>query len=180
MHKKRFVMASLTLLVVLAAVLLGFAMLSKANSSQAAQGQTSDALPYPTTGPGVPGIPAIPIHANATTANTPAFTVADVQQYVNRTGFLGGSLLPGAHLTILKIQFMTSKQASVLLQGESTGLPDDALVCYVQLHGPSALNGVGLSVPPIPGKTKGAVLTSPTADEVFDAHTGNLLVYGTP
>ena len=49
----------------------------------------------------------------------------------------------------------------------STGLPDDALVCYVELRG-------ALTFAAAPGVT----LTFQRGYEVFDAHTGNLLMWG--
>jgi hypothetical protein len=73
--------------------------------------------------------------------------------------------------TIVKIAFMTSKQASILMKGESAGLPDDALVCYVELHGPFLLTGI--SVPP-----SGKIPVVQNIQYVIDAQTGSELVFG--
>ncbi len=124
-----------------------------------------------------PGAAAIPIHtsgvsANTTTnASTPAFTKDDVIAFVNKHGFAGGPVAKGAHLKILMIQFVTAAQASQLMKGESVGRPDDYLVCYVRVEGPFQVKDA--EVPP------GAKLpAADIGDMVFDAHTGNLLVWG--
>lgn len=126
-----------------------------------------------------PGVPAIPVYTSSSaTANTasnpstPAFTRNDVIAYFNTHSFYAGPLVPGAHLKILTIQFVTARQASNLMKGESVGRPDDYLVCYVRVQGPFQLRYV--SAPP-------NAKMPPTAnigDAVFDAHTGNLLVWG--
>jgi hypothetical protein len=59
------------------------------------------------------------------------------------------------------------------MHGESTGLPDDAMVCYVELRGP--FNPVMMSIPPGAGGQQKPV---ETGEEVFDAETGNLLEWG--
>lgn len=123
---------------------------------------------YPRTSSGVQGVAAI----TPTSHSTPAFTVADVKLYIEKTGFVGGSPVNGAHLVISKIAFVTSKQASALAQGEAIGLPDSAIVCYVELQGPFILTNMA-SLPPgakVPTVQKG--------EEVFDATTGNLLMWG--
>jgi outer membrane protein assembly factor BamB len=103
----------------------------------------------------------------------PAFTTADVEHYIQANGFAGGPTVSGAPPTILKILFVSSKQASDLMHGESTGLPDDALVCYVELRGP--FNPVMISEPP---GASGPQKPVEIGEEVFDAETGNLLVWG--
>ncbi len=118
--------------------------------------------PNPSSAPTQTGM--IPI----TRTGIPAFTLADVTQYFKEHPFLTTAGKPG---TIVKLAFMTSAQASVLMKGESVGLPDDALVCYVELHGPFLLNGI--SVP------QGAKI--PTVQNVYyviDAQTGRELVFG--
>jgi len=126
----------------------------------------------------VSGVPAIPISTSsgiaANTANnssTPAFTQADVIAFLNKHGFYAGPLVKGAHLKILNIQFVTAKQASILMKGESIGRPDNYLVCYVKVQGP--FQDQNAEVPP------GAKAPDAnTGDVVFDAHTGNMLVWG--
>jgi hypothetical protein len=36
---------------------------------------------------------------------------------------------------IVKAAFLPSQQVSALMLGESTGVPDGTLLCYVELHG---------------------------------------------
>ena len=119
--------------------------------------------PYP------PGTSAITPRTNAPVA----FTAADVAQYIKVNGFAGGPVVAGSHLVIEKILFITSKQASALIQGESVGRPDNTIVCYVQLRGPF-----------IPGELDVPYgVSNPNATllrgyEIFDAHTGNSLGWG--
>lgn len=119
----------------------------------------------------VPGSPAIQPHL-AQAGSGPAFTQDDVIAYLNQSGFFAGPVVSGAHLKILTVQFVTAKRASELMYGESVGRPDDALVCYVKVEGPFLLINVS-----VPRGTK-AVTTAKYGDAVFDAHTGNLLVWG--
>ncbi len=119
----------------------------------------------------VDGAPAIQPHASQNAPAGPAFTQADVIAYLDKYGFL--PLAPGAHLQILTIQFVPAKQASQLMDGESVGRPDDYLVCYVKVQGPFLLTGI-----PVPPEAKKVPTTARYGDEVFDAHTGNLIVWG--
>lgn len=112
---------------------------------------------------GSPAIPARTINAGPT---IPAFTVTDVAQYVS-THPMPRDIASGAKSTIVGIAFLTSQQVTVLLRGESTGLPDDALLCYVELHGTFVFPGPA-----------GVTATYLRGYEVFDAHTGNILMAG--
>jgi hypothetical protein len=130
----------------------------------------------------MPGGPAIPVKTSvgaktnyADTSLTPAFSAADVTTFFSKYGFYAGPLVKGAHLKILSIQFVTAKQASVLMDGESVGRPDIYLVCYVKVQGPFQLTRVHAG-PNIPGSKFKA--TAETGDAVFDGHTGNDLVWG--
>src|SRR5579875_856850 len=106
----------------------------------------------------------------AKTASGHAFTTADVVAYLNKDGF--APLAPGAHMKILTIQFVSAAQASKLMAGESVGRPDDALVCYVSVEGPFLVANM-IHVP------KGAKIPpAKYGHEVFDAHTGNMLLWG--
>lgn len=96
--------------------------------------------------------------------------------YLNRSGFFAGPVVSGAHLKVLTVQFVTAKQASELMYGESVGRPDDALVCYVKVQGPFLLTNVHAG--PANQSAKSAPTTAKYGDAVFDAHTGNLLVWG--
>lgn len=123
----------------------------------------------------IPGVPAIHVHTlsrvTANNAPNPAFTKSDVVAFLNKKGFYAGPVVQGAHLKILSIQFVTARQASALMKGESVGRPDDYLVCYVKVQGPFQVQNA--EVPP------GARLpNADIGDVVFDAHTGNMLVWG--
>lgn len=124
----------------------------------------------------VSGNPAI--HPSTSqNASGPAFTQDDVIAFLNKYGFFAGPLAPGAHLKILTVQFVTAKQASALMYGESVGRPDDYLVCYVKVEGPFLLTNVH-GGPDLPGIKTKAPTTAKYGDAVFDGHTGNLLVWG--
>lgn len=130
----------------------------------------------------MPGAPAIPVKTSpgartdyADTSLTPAFSAAEVTAFFNKYGFYAGPLVKGAHLKILSVQFITAKQASDLMDGESVGRPDTYLVCYVKVQGPFQLTQVH-GGPHIPGLKSKA--TAETGDAVFDGHTGNNLVWG--
>ncbi|HZU69219.1 MAG TPA: hypothetical protein VFA09_18225 [Ktedonobacteraceae bacterium] len=120
------------------------------------------------------GDPAIHPHL-AQNGSGPAFTQDDVIAFFNTNGFFAGPVVPGAHLKILTIQFVTARQASQLMRGESVGRPDNALVCYVKVQGPFLLTNIR-GAPPRPNVK--APTTAEYGDAVFDAHTGNLLIWG--
>ena len=102
---------------------------------------------------------------------TPAFTVEDVKLYYQSHSFSAGPTVLGEPPTIESIRFMTSLEAEELLR-TFIGLPDSAMVCVVKFLGPFYPTHV--SVPP------GQALPR-TVDrglEVFDAQTGNRLLWG--
>lgn len=123
----------------------------------------------------VSGNPAIHPHSSLAILgpSTAAFTQADVVAFFNKYGFFAGPVVPGARLTILTIQFVTASRASELMKGESVGRPDTALVCYVKVQGPFQLTNIHRN----PAQSK-LPTTAKYGDAVFDAHTGNLLVWG--
>ncbi len=121
----------------------------------------------------VPGSPAIKPHTAPNTPGGPAFTQDDVVAFFQQHGFFAGPVVEGAQLQILTVQFVPAKQASQLMYGESVGRPDDYLVCYVKVQGPFLLTNVHGG----PGGTKEPT-TAKYGDAVFDASTGNLLVWG--
>jgi hypothetical protein len=123
--------------------------------------------PYP------PGAPAIHPTRDAATNGGAAFTAADVEQFIQAHGYAGGATVSGGPPTILKILFITSQQASALLNGEDIGRPDNAIVCYVLVAGPF-YSSVSL---PYGVPTPKAPYIHQTGYEVFDAQTGNLLLY---
>ena len=114
----------------------------------------------------ITGRPAIPPRQVGTGPTTPAFTAADVKQY--HQVHAGLDSCPSSRpVTIVTIQFVTEKELRSQLASASTGLPDDALLCLVVYNGEFLLQGP-------PGSN--ASVTYPRAAEVFDAHTGNLLM----
>jgi len=110
------------------------------------------------------GVPAIVPRLGAVHTG-PAFTREDAVQYVTSHP-MWRNLAPWTPPTIEKVEFLTSRQVSSLLSGESTGLPDNALLCYVQLRGTFTFSG------------STTMVTYHTGFEVFDAHTGNFLMAG--
>lgn len=113
------------------------------------------------------GLQAIP-----TSTNGQGITLAQVRQYVITNPFPGGPTISGQAPQIVSIQLVTSLQAEQLLNGEETGLPANAMVYLVILHGPFILTNVHS---PAPIKMQ----PSPGGFEVFDAQTGNMLEWGT-
>jgi hypothetical protein len=107
-----------------------------------------------------------------TQTGVPAFTSNDVAHYINTHPFPLGPTTTGKPPTIVSIEFITSKEASQRMLGETLGLPDTAIVCYVKLSGPFAL-----SQAPVPASVH--LAPSNTATEVFDAQSGNLLIVRT-
>jgi len=124
--------------------------------------------PYP------PGVPAIHPTHQVSSDTLAAFTIKDVEQFIVRNGFVGGPTISGKPPTIVKIVFVTSKEASNLMKGESVGRPGDALVCYVLLRGPFKVSTRMSTDMPV------ANPTATLGELVFDAQTGNLLVWGYP
>lgn len=102
------------------------------------------------------------------------FTVADVKAYLSNHPFPSGPTTTGKPAKLLTIEFLTSKKASTLIHNESTGLADTDQVCFVKLYGP--FTNIYVSVPqgdkPYPATDVGV--------EVFDAQTGNILLYWLP
>jgi hypothetical protein len=128
--------------------------------------------PGPSSVPAYDGPDAPPLGAPAITPHndcTPSFTAQDVLDYENTHPFTTMRAEPVGKPTITKIWFITSAEASGQMAGESTGLSDDALVCYVEFYGTFHT-----------GSAPGGEPTerTGTAVQVFDAHTGNLLVAG--
>lgn len=162
----------------LALALIGILWLTRATAAPPPNPIPSNRLPIHSTfqlaNTYVSGNSAIHPHASPN-ASGPAFSAADVAAFLNKYGFYAGPLVKGAHLKILTIQFVTAAQASKLMYGESVGRPDNYLVCYVKVQGPFLLTYVH-DGPNLPGiKT---MTTAKIGDAVFDAHTGNILVWG--
>ena len=154
------------------ALVLGFLFFT-AGSSRAASAGSFAPTPIPSvpvpveTEPALPpsaGVPAV-IHAGG---GPP--TNADIRAFVAKYGFSGGKMAKGGVPTILAVTLMPAKQAKALLKGESTDRPDTAMVYYVQLAGPFVL-----TMPTPPGVKP---ITVQKGEELFDATTGNLILYG--
>lgn len=122
------------------------------------------------------GFPALTPHINLSNPNLPTFTTQDVERYVSQTGSPAGPLVKGAHLTFIKILFISSAQASYIMGGEYVGLPDNAPVCYVLIHGPFLMTNASFS----PAEHIKQPPVVATTEIVLDGRTGNLIVWGTP
>jgi hypothetical protein len=114
-----------------------------------------------------PGLPAITPHIHVSqskSSSTASFTEEDAKQYVMTHPIprIANSI---AGFTIAKVVFLSSKEVSQLMNGESTGASDTSLLCYVQLHGTLTLEN-----------EQGGHRTFHKVIEVFDAQTGNLLM----
>lgn len=108
-----------------------------------------------------------------TPSRVPAFTADDMKSYLHSApSCAGGPTLSGNPPTIETLEFVGCKELTDRLH-TFIGLPDDALVCYVVLRGPFHLTGI--SYPP--GALHG-VPVSQTVEEIYDAGTGRLLVWG--
>ena len=78
------------------------------------------------------GLPAIAPHNDC----TPSFTARDgASTSENTHPFAAMRVEAVGKPKITKIWFITSAEASGQMHGESTGLSDDALVCYVEFYG---------------------------------------------
>lgn len=79
-----------------------------------------------------------------------------------------------SHITVTRILFTTSGDATRLMGGVSTGMPDNAVVCYVEMRGSVTGQSTALLGQPV----KGSHDEESTIRAVFDAHSGALLVTG--
>lgn len=108
------------------------------------------------------GLPAITPRNDC----TPSFTVQDVTTFERAHPAGNNRMTPIGTPKLTKVLFITSAEASKRLGNTSIGLPDDALVCVVELYGPYRV------YPPMGPVSE----HTGTMYEVFDAHTGNLLL----
>jgi hypothetical protein len=123
-----------------------------------------------------------PVHVNSIsiTPIPPApgvLPASAIRKYILTHRFEGGPTTTGNPSTILTLALVTSKEAATIMGGEQTGLPDDAQVYYILLRGQFVLDYMSLP-PPEPGQPPMKVPTAETGDEVFDAMTGRVLVWG--
>jgi hypothetical protein len=128
--------------------------------------------------PASTAVPASNVDAIMPHSNTvPAFTAEDVKRYFQTHTFPGGPTTQGQPIRVDTVQFLRAGDArSRFLQGENLGVPDTELVCYVVLDGPFTLTNVELP----PGTKSAQVPVVQKGVEVFDARTGNMLLWGTP
>jgi hypothetical protein len=122
-------------------------------------------IQMPTSKPMRPqGLTAI----KATPGATSPFSKSDVVSYFTTHNLPRLSGKPG-QVHVVSLEFLTGKQVSDRLHGESTGLPDGDPVGFATLSG-----AFGVSGPP-PAKH----VTFSSAYAAFDGGTGNLLMAGT-
>jgi hypothetical protein len=160
-------------IIVVCAVVGTFAIVFWLHRGLATAGQASSP-PFPVVCPGAPQVspgnpPGVVLGMPAITPRndcTPSFTEQDVRAYLQtHQELIQAPDAPPATVTL--VQFMTSAQASQRMHGESIGLADDAIVCYVELSG----EFMPRSYPPgfTPHPSSVGIL-------VIDAHSGNILV----
>lgn len=155
---------------VVGAVLCALAVLLVAAASANAAGQPLIPAPpvndvpmnLPHAQQGIPAIAPRPELASSTGAR---FTAADVIQWVS-THQLNNQVAGSPAAAVDSVEFMTAQQVSARLHNESTGVADDVLLCFVQVHGTFQT----FPPPGIPG------MIYHTGYLVFDAQTGNLLM----
>jgi hypothetical protein len=104
----------------------------------------------------------------ATPGAASPFSKSDVVSYFATHNLPRLSGKPG-QVHVVSLEFLTSKQVSDRLHGESTGLPDGDPVGFATLSGTFAVSG--------PPPAKHATFSSAYA--AFDGATGNLLMAGT-
>jgi hypothetical protein len=120
------------------------------------------------------GMPALKPHLNAdaTASNgadtiSPTFAEADIKQYV-ATHPVARRIKATSPITVEKIQYLTRKEVRSILGGDGTTFSDNDPMCLVTLNGTFILEG-----------PNGVAVTYQKAIELFDAHTGNLVMSGT-
>ncbi len=99
-----------------------------------------------------------------TLSGVPSFSLDAARAYAE-SGRIPIGVARNVHATDAK--FLTSTEVSKRLDGATTGLPDDAQLCFVEMQGDFTFAGPSGSDPHF---TRGF--------EVFDAKSGNLLLSG--
>jgi hypothetical protein len=165
----------LSSLVALALALVGGGLVFAATRAPTTAATPPAVAAGPRTRP-APGTPAIhpTLSGAAVTRNGGAtYTVADVQQYLAANPGAFPPNRPIQPLKVAQIAFMTREQAEANMHGESLDgqVPPGGLVCYVKLTGP--FSTVSLSMP-----AGAKPWTASTGEMVFDAQSGNLIVWG--
>lgn len=93
-------------------------------------------------------------------------TQADVIKYVQTSG-MPRVLTQAQSVKVTRAELLTSSEISVLLHGEPTGYPDDAMLWFVEMNGTFVFPA-----------NLGQTITSHVGYQVFDPITGNLVMYG--
>ena len=105
--------------------------------------------------------------------HVPAFTAEDMRVYLGGRPSCGlGPTVSGLPPTVESIEFAPSRELRDRLHID-TGLPADALACFVVLRGPFLMTL--MSRPPGPPRPPGVC---EIIGEIYDASTGRLLVCG--
>jgi hypothetical protein len=99
-----------------------------------------------------------------TLSGVPSFSLNDARTYAE-SGRIPIGVARNVHATDAK--FLTSAEVSQRLDGATTGLADDAPLCFVEMQGDFTFAG-----------PSGATPHFTRAFEVFDAKSGNLLLSG--
>ncbi len=115
------------------------------------------------------GAPTIQPHLSS----VPAFTEEDVRNYFAMHGASGGRISSVKPPTVSAIRFMTTREASALIQNFISFRKDD-LVCFVELEGAFTFHGG----PPGYVSRYAVDPVQTRVFEILDAQTGNLLVVG--
>lgn len=157
----------LALLLLFVMILAGYVFASFSGADAA--GSTPTPTPPPKHTPTTiytDGMPAI-----APRANGAMLTTADVERYISTHPIIGGQTVSGQAPQIMQVLLTTSQKASQIMGGEYVSASANLPVYYVLLNGPFLMENIHLP----PGEP---VPTAHEYEEVFDAQTGNLLVWG--
>ena len=115
---------------------------------------------YPSDGNPV-GVPAIQPRNDC----MPSFTVQDALDYVRANPFPNKGILPVGTLAVTKVAFISVHELSSVLRLDSMGLPNDAIVCYVEEYGTVLFTALATD-------HRSHVVT---VYQIFDGRSGNLL-----
>jgi hypothetical protein len=94
----------------------------------------------------------------------PAFTEDEARAYAVSATVPGGA---ARNVRVTSVAFMSGAQVVQRLGGASTGMPDEAALCYIEMAGEFAFAG-----------PSGAIATFDKGFHVLDAKTGNRLMSG--
>lgn len=130
------------------------------------------------------GMPAIQPTNPTSAPSTPAFTLTDVTNYYQQLypqstaqGYGAAGYQSTVSTSLVKAEFLTKKDLDAKGSFE-INLPDDTLLCFVQYSGSFLLRTYQVNEPGTTISTQ-APSTAPYALEVYDAHTGNVVLWGT-